>query len=480
MWLARSDKGMVGNFLTTVEYLIKRGNVRKANDSSTVKTMLIDAEFELITALKERQYLDAHGHTSAFQRGGNTQTEAGATGDVANARQDKSQLSDYVESERQSIKQQITSRLSDLSAMQPVHSVESSGRGGRTNVDIANDLVAEFGGEAIIISRDGYGEIVLDHKRILKALNKYVHSDAEIAAFSSIPSVLKDGIEIGIHENHKGRGYGSTTFGAPISLNGEIVFVGATVKETDKNRYSVHRVLMTDGKGVVLADIKNDTARNGGSVLRQEAGTDTPVSGITIDMSQDAASVDPQNMETQTETVSDIRAIFNGKGEGHSDVMCSRSMTIEDYMELDFSKNKILQEDGTPYKVLYSGTQSAGHTVFDPAYGDDGLTTWLTNKMDVAQSYARESPSDPLAREYDPYIPTGRRKQVGVRAEYYDVAANDNDNVFCSCGHVQCWYHKSRVFKHRGACVISAVPPFFRLVLWGFAWYNELVLEDMP
>ena len=104
VWLARSDSGIVSNFLTTVEYLIKRGNVRRASDANAVKTMLIDAEYELINAMKERQYLDAHGMTSAFQRSGNAQTEAQGraqaeterTGNVANSRQDTT-TDDYLQ-----------------------------------------------------------------------------------------------------------------------------------------------------------------------------------------------------------------------------------------------------------------------------------------------------------------------------------------------------------------------------------------------
>ena len=162
----------------------------------------------------------------------------------------------------------------------------------------------------------------------------------------------------------------------------------------------------------------------------QATGVSNTSDPITNSIGDASSSVNSKNLETPTETVSDARKIFTGKGEGHSGVYNSRGMTVDDYMALDFSKNKILQEDGTPYKTLYSGTQSAGHTVFDPAYGDDGLTTWLTNSEAVAQSYAREDASRPLAPEYDPYIPTGRRKKTGTRAKYYDVSTQNNGALF--------------------------------------------------
>ena len=433
VWLARSDRGMVSNFLTTVEYLIKRGNVRRASDANAVKTMLIDAEYELINALKERQYLDAHGMTNAFQRGINAQTETQgqaqeeaqtqteATGGVANARQgmdaddyvsigDKQVISDP---EKRGVEQQIASSLDELSDLEPVYSVNSQGRNGRSNAEIASDLVQEFGGNSVTISREGYGDIVLDYKRMLRALNNYLRSDAEIAAFTAVPSVLEKGKEIAHHANHKGRGYSTTTFCAPITLNGAPVYLGVTVKETDQNRYSVHRVLMMDGKKAVLADISENTARNGGSML-QEAGTDTPDSGISANnMSQDTDSVNPQNMGTPTETLSVVKAIYNSNG--NNGVMNSRGTTVEDYLPIDFSKNKLLQKNGKPYKELYSGTPYAGFTIFNPMYADDGLSNFATSSRRIAQSYTWEGDN---ATEYDPRNADRDREQMDQKGQY--------------------------------------------------------------
>ena len=232
VWLARSDKGMVSNFLTTVEYLIKRGNVRKANDSSTVKTMLIDAEFELITALKERQYLDMHGQTSAFQRRANVRANAS---------------------------QRVTNAQTEA------------------------------------------------------------HGQAQA--------------------------------------------------ETQ-----------TQAEASTTSDIANS----------QKSGT-------------------------PTDTVSDIRAIFTGKG---NDVMNSRGMTVDDYMAMDFSKNKLLQKNGKPYKALYSGTPYAGFTIFDPGYADDGLSNFATNSKRIAQSYTWVGDN---ATEYDPRNADRVRDEMDSKGRYLQV-----------------------------------------------------------
>ena len=77
-WLTRTDKVVTSNFLQTVEYLIKRGNVRKMKDGVAVKTLLIDSERTLALALSERQKLDAAGLSSAFSNGRKTEQKTTA------------------------------------------------------------------------------------------------------------------------------------------------------------------------------------------------------------------------------------------------------------------------------------------------------------------------------------------------------------------------------------------------------------------
>lgn len=220
VWLARSDRGIVSNFLTTVEYLIKRGNVRRSKDGGAVKAMLLDAEYELIQALRERQYLDAHGKRNAFER-----------------------------------------------------------RSTRTSAESLDG--AEAGSEA-----------------------------------------------------------------------------------------------------------ESSTARS------------------------------RHDVNAEAETLSDVRAIFTGKSEGRGDVRSSRGMTADEYMALDFSKNKLLQKDGTPYDELYSGTPYAGFTIFDPAYADDGLSNFATSSRRIAQSYTWAGEK---AGEYDPRNADRHRNQTGAKGEYLQV-----------------------------------------------------------
>ena len=87
------------------------------------------------------------------------------------------------------------------------------------------------------------------------------------------------------------------------------MYVAATVKETDKNRYSVHRVLLTNGEGVVLADLNDKNATlNFGRVLHNEAGTSPTDSGISTDIEpQDANIVNTsEDYFSKGSTISDL------------------------------------------------------------------------------------------------------------------------------------------------------------------------------
>lgn len=65
-WLTRMDGNAVQNFLATVEYLIKRGQVRRMKEGSAIKTLLLESERALAGAIRERKILDNAGLSSSF------------------------------------------------------------------------------------------------------------------------------------------------------------------------------------------------------------------------------------------------------------------------------------------------------------------------------------------------------------------------------------------------------------------------------
>ena len=86
---------------------------------------------------------------------------------------------------------------------------------------------------------------------------EYVSNNpAELYAVLAVPKVIKRGIEIHGHENHKYRGFLTVTFAAPVEINGVRGNMGVVVKLMDKKRYKTHRILLPDGS-VFVYETKN-------------------------------------------------------------------------------------------------------------------------------------------------------------------------------------------------------------------------------
>lgn len=96
------------------------------------------------------------------------------------------------------------------------------------------------------VMRKGFGEIQVS-SRIFDA-KKYVKSPADVAAVMAIPTVLENGLQIGNHDNHKGRGYSTVTFAGNVKIDGHAGVMAVTVMQTKGNFYKVHRVLTPNGE----------------------------------------------------------------------------------------------------------------------------------------------------------------------------------------------------------------------------------------
>lgn len=129
---------------------------------------------------------------------------------------------------------------------------------------------------------------------------KYLSNDAEFAALMTVPKVLKRGIEISGHGNHKNRGYDTFTFAAPVEINGKRGNVAVVVRKTGKYNYYTHRILMPDGSEFVFEENKNtevttvDVTANKGS----KGSTITSVSNDNV--SQNDPSVNSSSMQEET------------------------------------------------------------------------------------------------------------------------------------------------------------------------------------
>ena len=152
--------------------------------------------------------------------------------------------------------EQLKQAKGKLDKMSPVIEVNES-REFKTNVEkiaFFENILHEQGDK---IYRQGFGEVVIGKNQYKKAL-AYLKTYDEIISFAAVPKVIKTGIKIGEHLNHKDRGYSTTTFGAKIKLNGQIASIAVVVKQTNRNYYKVHRVLMSDDSVLEFIDNKKE------------------------------------------------------------------------------------------------------------------------------------------------------------------------------------------------------------------------------
>lgn len=131
------------------------------------------------------------------------------------------------------------------------------------------------------VDRQGYGEIYFSKKDMDKGL-RYADTAEEKAALAVLPQVLKRGIEIGDHANHKNMVKQTVTFAAPVELNGTRGNMAVVVNRNGSHYYA-HRIVMPDGSVFRFSGNAENAA--------QELSRGVTVSGSLADTTS-AASTD--------------------------------------------------------------------------------------------------------------------------------------------------------------------------------------------
>lgn len=126
-------------------------------------------------------------------------------------------------------------------------------------------------------------EIYFSKRDIDKGL-LYADTPEEKAALAVLPQVLKRGIEIGGHGQHKGRSKQAITFAEPVELNG-IRGNMAVVVNQHGNHYYAHRIVLPDGTAFRFTEAKKNAAQElsrGVTVSGSLADTTSAASGLSI------------------------------------------------------------------------------------------------------------------------------------------------------------------------------------------------------
>nr|DAM84596.1 MAG TPA: Large polyvalent protein-associated domain 3 [Caudoviricetes sp.] len=193
-----------------------------------------------------------------------------------------------------SIKQQIANAVQELNAADPVVRKTVFNIFSSMNIKQkrawAEAEALKYGNR---VDRQGYGSIEVSRKDVNSALN-YLQSDGEIAAFTALPHVLKRGKEIYREADHKGRGYSTVTFAGPVEINGTRGNMAVVVRETSKNHYDMHRIVMPDGSAFTFSEKTNAETGPTAATSSKEALTQPTASTSKTSILTDGENVKPQ------------------------------------------------------------------------------------------------------------------------------------------------------------------------------------------
>ncbi len=147
-----------------------------------------------------------------------------------------------------SVREQIRAHQDSLNQMEPVANLNTPTDFSQMSIsEKMNWVIEKLRPTNYKVDRKGFGVIDFTAKQLKSAFSYFAKGGAEEAAFEAIPYVLEHGTQISSHGDHKGRGYETVTFAAPVTVNGQRGNMAVVVKKTTGNYYKVHRILTPDG-----------------------------------------------------------------------------------------------------------------------------------------------------------------------------------------------------------------------------------------
>ena len=162
--------------------------------------------------------------------------------------------------------------LSEMNSAAEVSTSVVQNTTGRTMAEKARQLFEKIVG---VVNRPDVGAIEINKRSAKDDLSHGVGM-AKAAVIPAIPSVLRNGIQIDYQQNWKGRAYDGYVFAAPVTLDGETVYVAAVVKRTSKNTLYLHEVVDSNGNVIKIDD--GTRANPTSLVTNSDAGTQIPSS----------------------------------------------------------------------------------------------------------------------------------------------------------------------------------------------------------
>ena len=261
-----------------------------------------------------------------------------------------------------SLKEQMIAHQDEINAMATVTDVIFDKSKGKSYAVILNDILRTRFGYSI--ERQDGAKFLFDETAI-GTMRHYVNSDEEAAAVIAAPYVLKRGKAISGHKNHKGNGYPSVTYAAPVTINGDRVNVGVAVLFTDKDRPHSLRVLMPSGKEYVMQKIKTDPGMEEAS---PKGGVPSPTGSVSNDKVSQPESKVKKNSDRNSERNANRDAEYLDAVK-RGDTETAQRMVDEAAKKAGYNTTG------------YHGTHTYGFTVVDGSL-------WLARDKKVAKTFA--------------------------------------------------------------------------------------------
>ena len=182
---------------------------------------------------------------------------ATALNGMANNTQSETKLSEQIRLQQAQVEEQkvdtnslivkLKDSIPELSTMNPV--VELTGnefpKSNRKLTEQVGDFFKSLGNR---VTRNGFGDITIDEAGIQSSIAHGL-GRAKAVTFASVPDIIKNGKEIDIQQNWKGRRYDTHVFAAPVKVGDNTGYVAAVVTKNKRdNRYYLHEVLSEEGR----------------------------------------------------------------------------------------------------------------------------------------------------------------------------------------------------------------------------------------
>lgn len=302
--LAKQNRSLAGNIRSWLRKWVKklqeafRGLTAQKPEAQALtryaKEMQKIWDDALVGAARNLQQSEAE--TASGEEAASTRGKASAR-DGESAAQVRYEVRESKDKDIVSVKQQLKASESELSKMPVVSRKNVTADIERMSTKQRLEwAVAELRASGYRVERPNGNTIEFSPKDINSGL-RYLSGAGEIAAYSALPAVLKRGKEIYREANHKGRGYGTITFAAPVEINGVRGNMAVVVRQTKGQRYDVHRILMPDGSAFVFQEKANAVSTTVGGIT--EAASSSGGTTPTINTASED-SIRPGNEKSNT------------------------------------------------------------------------------------------------------------------------------------------------------------------------------------